>query len=105
VILSIEFHDQQSASRLHVTALDDAANGGQHLPPHQRAPYAFSVVSLTVVGCDASHIIAQSAANQRAHIHTRRRVSITTIKELQATDREIVGHRWLQKASSGLLQE
>jgi metal-sulfur cluster biosynthetic enzyme len=71
----------------------------------QEGHKAFSVVSLTVVGCDASHIIAQSAANQRSHIRTHRRVSITTINELQATDREIVGHRWLQKASSGLLQE
>lgn len=63
------------------------------------------MVSLTGVGCDASHIIAQSAANQRSQIHTRRRLSITTINELQATDREIVGHCWLQKPSSGLLQE
>jgi hypothetical protein len=50
-------------------------------------------------------MIEQSAANQRAHIHMRRRVSITTLNELQATDGEIVGHHWLQKASSGLLQE
>jgi hypothetical protein len=95
----------RGCGRLYVTALDDAVNDGQHLPPHQRFPtHVFGGVTDRGWLRRLAHNRA-IAANQRSHIHTRRRVSITTINELQATDREIVGHRWLQKASSGLLQE